>query len=99
MSSPIQKVRKKKSLILYHFLIENLNSVASAQFSSASILSISYSYIKQLGNYGLKKSTLVAMINANYLAKILKDHYKILFTGETGFVAHEFIIDLKEFKV
>ena len=59
---------------------------------------ISWAYIKLMGLEGLKKSAQIAMANANYIASQLKDHYRILFKGENGFVAHECIIDLRKFK-
>ncbi len=51
-----------------------------------------------MGGNGLKKATQVAILNANYMAKILKDHYPILYRGISGFIAHEFIIDLRDLK-
>ena len=74
-------------------------AIAAAPFSSALILPISYSYILQLGKEGLKQSTAYAILNANYLLNKLKNHYKIVFTGPNGRCAHEFIIDIRPFKV
>lgn len=51
-----------------------------------------------MGFQGLRKATQVAILNANYMKKKLENHYKILFTGSTGMVAHEFIVDCREFK-
>jgi len=73
-------------------------AVSSAPFGSASILLISYAYIKMLGASGMTKSTRYAILNANYMKARLQDHYKILFIGKTGRCAHEFIIDLRPFK-
>ena len=73
-------------------------SVASSEFSSASILLISYMYILMMGQNGLKKATEHAILNANYIAHKLKNNYKILFTGNNDTVAHELIIDCKPFK-
>ncbi len=74
-------------------------AVASAQYGSASILPISYSYIGQLGTKGLRRSTEYAILNANYLLSRLKPHYNIVFTGNNGRCAHEFLIDIRPFKV
>ena len=72
--------------------------VAAAPYGSASILPISWMYIGMMGEPGLKKATQVAILNANYMAHRLKDHYPVLYTGKSGRVAHEFIIDLREFQ-
>jgi len=73
-------------------------SVSAAQYGSASILLISYAYIKMLGESGLKKATEYAILNANYMKARLKNNFKILFTGKGGTCAHEFIVDLRPFK-
>lgn len=76
----------------------NMNwSLTSAPFGSAGILSISYMYIKMLG-YDLLKATHIAILNANYMMERLKDAYKILYVGEHGRVAHEFIMDIRDIK-
>lgn len=72
--------------------------VSAAPFSSASILPISYVYIKLMGRDGLTKATEVAILNANYMMARLKPHFDILYTGKNGTVAHEFIIDVRKFK-
>ncbi|MCL4134191.1 UNVERIFIED_CONTAM: hypothetical protein GTU68_037171 [Idotea baltica] len=77
----------------------SVGAVASAPFGSASILLISYAYIRLLGPEGLKKCSEVAILNANYIMACLEPHYPILFVGEKGRVAHELIIDLRPFKV
>lgn len=70
--------------------------VSSAPFGSASILVISWMYIRLMGATGLKKATLCAILNANYIAKRLEDiGYKVLYTGKNGLVAHEAIIDIR----
>jgi glycine dehydrogenase len=74
-------------------------TVSAAQYGSASILLISYAYIKMLGESGLKKSTEYAILNANYMKARLKENFKILFTGKGGTCAHEFIVDLRPFKI
>jgi len=75
-----------------------INSVAAAPFGSASVVPITYGYIKMLGSEGLKKVTEMAILNANYLSKKLECCYSTLYTGETGRVGHECIIDVQNFK-
>ena len=72
--------------------------VAAAPFGSASILPISWMYIVMLGAEGLKRASQVAIANANYMAQRLRPHYPVLYHGEGGFCAHEFIIDARAFK-
>jgi len=72
--------------------------VASAPWGSASVLLISYGYIKLLGAEGLTASTVHAILGANYIKSRLEYHYDILYTGELGRTAHELIIDLRPFK-
>ena len=79
--------------------VTNDNSVSAAPFGSASILLISYAYIKLLGASGLRKSTEYAILNANYMKARLQNEYKILYTGMNNTCAHEFIVDLRPFKV
>ena len=74
------------------------NAVSAAPFGSASILLISYGYIKMLGYDGVKKATEYAILNANYMKARLEKYYKILYTGKNGACAHEFIVDLRPFK-
>ncbi|MDR2362128.1 MAG: aminomethyl-transferring glycine dehydrogenase [Prevotellaceae bacterium] len=71
--------------------------VAAAPYGSAMLLPITYAYIKLLGNDGLRRATEIAILNANYLSAKLRPHYTTLYTGETGRVAHECIIDLRHF--
>ena len=73
-------------------------AVSAAPWGSASILPISYMYIKMMGGEGLKKATEVAMLNANYVANKLSGHYPILYRGRNDRVAHECIIDLRPLK-
>ncbi len=73
-------------------------AISSAPYGSASILLISYSYIRMLGEEGLIKSTEAAILSANYIKEKLKDHYKTLYSNENGRVAHELIIDCRPFK-
>ncbi|MDP7035019.1 MAG: aminomethyl-transferring glycine dehydrogenase [Planctomycetota bacterium] len=69
--------------------------VASAPWGSPSILPISYAYVAMMGPEGLRKASQVAILNANYMAHRLASHYDVLYRGKTGFVAHEFILDLR----
>jgi glycine dehydrogenase len=73
-------------------------SVSSAPFGSASILLISYAYIKMLGVDGITNATKYAILNANYMKSRLENFFKILYTGNNGTCAHEFIVDLRPFK-
>jgi glycine dehydrogenase len=75
-----------------------INAISAAPFGSALILLISYGYIKMLGAKGLRESTEIAILNANYIAAKLKGHYEILYTGKNGQVAHEMILDCRDFK-
>ena len=69
--------------------------VSAATFGSASILPISWMYIALMGAAGLRKATQVALLNANYIATRLAPHYKTLYTGRNGLVAHECILDVR----
>ena len=73
-------------------------AVAAAPWGSAGILPISWSYIRMMGAEGLRYATEVAILNANYLATRLADHYPLLYKGKTGRVAHEFILDIRPFQ-
>ncbi len=77
---------------------KSIGPVSGAPWGSASILPISYAYIKMMGAKGLKQATEVAILNANYIAKKLNPFYPVLYKGEYGFVAHECIIDLRPLK-
>uniref|UniRef100_K3W837 Glycine cleavage system P protein n=1 Tax=Globisporangium ultimum (strain ATCC 200006 / CBS 805.95 / DAOM BR144) TaxID=431595 RepID=K3W837_GLOUD len=74
------------------------SAVSAAPFGSAGILPISWMYIHMLGEAGLKQATSNAILNANYMAKSLEDHYNIVYRGKNGTCAHEFIIDIRPFK-
>lgn len=73
-------------------------AVSSANWSSASILLISYAYIRLLGKTGVTEATKYAILNANYIKERLQDAYQVLYVGEQGRVAHELIIDIRPFK-
>jgi len=77
---------------------KGIKAVSSAPWGSASILLISYAYIRLLGNIGLRKSTEIAILNANYIRVQLQAHYDVLYVGEQGMTAHELILDLRPFK-
>jgi glycine dehydrogenase len=85
-----------------HVVLNNdaqaIHAVSAAPWGSALILLISYGYIRMLGAQGCTDATKYAILNANYIKACLKDHYKILFTGTHGNVAHELILDCNEFK-
>jgi glycine dehydrogenase len=72
--------------------------VAAAPYGSASILTITWMYIRMMGAEGLKRASEVAILNANYIAKRLDPHFPVLFKGKHGLVAHECIIDLRQWK-
>ena len=77
---------------------EGIKAVSAAPFGSASILPISWAYIKMLGSAGMKKATQVAILNANYMAMKLSAHFDIVYTGQNGMVGHEFIVDMRPFR-
>ena len=77
---------------------KGIHAVASAPFGSASILTISYAYIKMMGADGLTKASKIAILNANYIKARLEKYYKVLYTGKRGRVGHELIFDMREFK-
>jgi glycine dehydrogenase len=82
-----------------HVLVPALDesgAVSSAAWGSAGVLAISWMYIVMLGPEGLRRSTEVAVLSANYLAKQLSPHYPVLYTGPHGYVAHECIIDIRQ---
>lgn len=78
--------------------LSSLGTISAAPWGSSAILPISWAYIKMMGSKGLVHATEVAILNANYMVKRLENHYKILFRGTKGFVAHEFILDVRPFK-
>jgi glycine dehydrogenase len=77
---------------------QGIGAVSAAPWGSPSILPISWMYIALMGGEGLTKATQVAILNANYIAKRLAGHYPVLYKGKNGLVAHECIIDLRQFK-
>jgi glycine dehydrogenase len=87
-SNPVVKIGSEKAI----------KAVSAAPWGSASVLTISHAFIKMMGGEGLTSVSKMAILNANYLAASLKGYYDILYTGETGFVAHEMIVECRNFK-
>ena len=75
-----------------------IHPVSAAPWGSPSILPISWLYIRMMGEEGLRRASQVAILNANYMAHRLREHYDILYTGRDGRVAHEFILDVRAFQ-
>ena len=88
-SHPLQKIEGTN---------QQNGTIAAAPWGSASILAISWMYIRMMGAEGVKSATQIAILNANYVAHRLKNHYPILYTGENGFIAHECLLDLRPLK-
>ncbi|MDA8840480.1 aminomethyl-transferring glycine dehydrogenase [Gammaproteobacteria bacterium] len=82
----------------YNPTSNNVGPVSATNFGSASILPISWMYIQMMGASGLRKATQVAILSANYIAKKLSSHYKILYTGKNDLIAHECILDIRPLK-
>ena len=78
--------------------LEGIGAVAAAPWGSASILPITWTYITLMGRDGLRHATVMAILNANYIAQRLEPHYPVLYRGENGLVAHECILDLRPLK-
>ncbi|MGA9211607.1 aminomethyl-transferring glycine dehydrogenase [Kaistella sp.] len=77
---------------------ESIDAISGAPYGSSLVLNISYAYIKMLGTFGLKKATGHAILNANYLKEVLGEHFPVLYSNNKGRVAHECIIDFRQFK-
>jgi glycine dehydrogenase len=77
---------------------QGISAVAAAPWGSASILLISYGYIRMMGKAGLKKASQIAMLSANYIRHRLQNHYPVLYKNSRGMVAHELILDCRQFK-
>ena len=99
---PIGVVKHLKPFLPNHPLVkmggESGMSISSAPWGSALVLSISYAYIKMLGAEGLKYSTEIAILNANYIKEKLVKHFDVLYSGNNNRVAHEMIVDFRMFK-
>jgi glycine dehydrogenase len=78
---------------------DEIGAVSGAPYGSASILPISWTYIALMAGEGLTHATKIAILNANYMAERIKEHYPVLFTGHNGRVAHEFIMDCRQLRV
>jgi glycine dehydrogenase len=77
---------------------DGITAVAATPWGSASLLPITYAYIKMLGTSGLKRSTEMAILNANYLVAAMKGEFDVVYSGETGRVGHEMIVDVRHFR-
>ncbi len=102
-AGPICVVSRLAPYLPSHPLLTNtspkaLGPISAAPWGSASILLMSYAYLKLLGSEGITLATKTAILHANYMLERLKSYYRILYTGQNGRCAHEFIIDLREFK-
>ena len=86
------------SVVQIEGMLTEQGAVSAAPFGSASILPISWMYIRMMGAEGLKQASSVAILNANYIATRLKSAYPILYTGNDGHVAHECILDIRPLK-
>ncbi|MCQ9423770.1 aminomethyl-transferring glycine dehydrogenase [Pseudomonas sp. LJDD11] len=82
----------------HRHLEQQQGAVCAAPFGSASILPITWMYIRMMGGEGLKRASQMAILNANYIARRLEEHYPVLYTGSNGLVAHECILDLRPLK-
>ncbi|MFZ3206020.1 MAG: aminomethyl-transferring glycine dehydrogenase [Pseudomonas sp.] len=79
-------------------MARKVGAVSAAPFGSASILPITWMYISMMGGEGLKRASQMAILNANYIARRLEEHYPVLYSGEGGLVAHECILDIRPLK-
>jgi len=100
---PIGVVEHLKPYLPGHSVVplegdDRIGAVSAAPWGSASILPISWMYIKMMGGSGLTEATKVAILNANYMAKRLENYFPVLYKGQGGWVAHECILDLREVK-
>ncbi len=102
-AGPIAVAEHLKPFLPGHVVVKigsdkSIPAVSSAPWGSADILLISYAYIKLMGAEGLTLASKIAILNANYAMSILSSHFKVLYTGLNGRVAHELIFDMREFK-
>jgi glycine dehydrogenase len=86
------------SVVQIEGMLTRQGAVSAAPFGSASILPISWMYIRMMGAEGLKQASQVAILNANYIASRLKEAFPVLYTGRDGRVAHECILDIRPLK-
>jgi len=95
---PIGVIPKLAKFLPGHWTLDSKGAVAAAPYGSASILPISWAYMKMMGTKGLTQATKVAILNTNYLAQQLMPHYPILYKGKGGRNAHECIVDIRPLK-
>ncbi|MCB0746707.1 MAG: aminomethyl-transferring glycine dehydrogenase [Ignavibacteriae bacterium] len=100
---PIAVTKELEKYLPGHSVVDisrgkSISAVSSAPYGSASVLTISYAYIRMMGSEGLKRATEISILNANYIKAKLANHYKTLYKGRNGFVAHELILDTRELK-
>lgn len=97
---PIAGIKEFRPFLPGHSVVgmKGSGAISAAPFGSASILLISWMYIRMMGSKGLRYSTEVAILNANYLATRLSPHFDILYKGKNGRIAHECILDLRHYK-
>jgi glycine dehydrogenase len=101
---PICVAKQLKPFLPGHPVVETggkkaISPISAAPWGSALACLISYGYIRMLGASGVKESTIIAILNANYIKERLDGHYSVLYSGERGRAAHEMIIDCRPFKV
>jgi glycine dehydrogenase len=96
--SPQSSTSPTQSSVLSPQSYSSVGPVSAAPYGSPSILTIPWVYIALMGGPGLKRATEVAILNANYMAKRLEPHFPILFKGKNGRVAHEFVMDCRQFE-
>ena len=99
---PIAVAQHLVDFLPSHTVVNNghtgINAVSAAPWGSASVLTITYGYIKMMGAHGLTEATKMAILNANYIAKALENNFGVLYTGENGRVAHEMILECRHLK-
>ncbi len=100
---PIAVAEHLKKYLPKHAIVnvggeKGVHAVSAAPWGSANVLIISYAYILMMGAKGLKKATEIAILNANYIKARLENHFKVLYAGSKGRVAHELIFDMRQFK-
>lgn len=100
---PICAAKHLAEFLPGHAIVETggengITAVAGAPFGNALLLPITYGYICMLGAQGLRKASEIAIVHANYMAAALKDEFSVLYTGDTGRVGHEMILDLRHFR-
>ena len=99
---PIAVAKRLVEFLPAHSVMNNghigIHAVSSAPWGSASVLPITYGYIKMLGGDGLTQASKIAILNANYIASRLKDNFGVLYTGENGRVGHELILETRHLK-